>query len=39
MTGGILFDTKGYQATFASSAALLVIASLLAFLASRAGRR
>ncbi|HEY5779019.1 MAG TPA: MFS transporter [Terrimicrobiaceae bacterium] len=34
--GGVLFDRNGYQATFATSAALLVIAAVLAILAARA---
>jgi predicted MFS family arabinose efflux permease len=36
--GGFLFDASGYQATFGFSAALLILAALLAFVASRAGR-
>jgi predicted MFS family arabinose efflux permease len=36
--GGILFDGHGYQATFSASAAILVLASLLAILAARAAR-
>lgn len=36
--GGVLFDMRGYRATFGVSASLLVIAALLAFLASRTGR-
>lgn len=36
--GGLLFDTGGYQRTFIFSAALLLIAAFLAFLASRADR-
>lgn len=36
--GGFLFDMSGYKATFGVSAALLVAAALLAFLASRTGR-
>jgi predicted MFS family arabinose efflux permease len=33
--GGVVFDMSGYQATFGMSSALLVIAALLAILASR----
>jgi len=36
--GGLLFDASGHGATFGFSAAVLVAASLLALLASRAGR-
>jgi len=36
--GGVLFDASGYRATFAASAALLLIAALLAFLTSRIER-
>jgi predicted MFS family arabinose efflux permease len=36
--GGLLFDASGHRATFGFSAAVLVAASLLALLASRAGR-
>jgi predicted MFS family arabinose efflux permease len=36
--GGVLFDASGYRATFAASAALLLIAALLAFLTSRVER-
>jgi predicted MFS family arabinose efflux permease len=36
--GGTLFDMWGYQSTFGASAALLVIAALLAILVSRPGR-
>lgn len=36
--GGLLFDTGGYQRTFIFSAVLLLIATFLAFLASRADR-
>jgi predicted MFS family arabinose efflux permease len=36
--GGVLFDASGYQATFAMSAAVLVIAAVLAVLAARASR-
>jgi predicted MFS family arabinose efflux permease len=35
--GGVLFDASGYQATFALSAGLLLLAASLAFAASRAG--
>ncbi|MFL4994784.1 MAG: MFS transporter, partial [Microvirga sp.] len=35
--GGFLFDMSGYQNTFAASAAMLVAAGLLAFVAKRAG--
>jgi predicted MFS family arabinose efflux permease len=38
IVGGSLFDMSGYRATFGVSAVLLVIAALLAFLASRTGR-
>jgi predicted MFS family arabinose efflux permease len=34
--GGVLFDWLGYQSTFFASAALLLVAAVLAFLASRA---
>lgn len=34
-TGGLLFDGGGYQATFVASAAVLVLAAFLTFLASR----
>lgn len=37
--GGYLFDTRGYQATFGSGAALLIVASVLAGLAARSGAR
>ena len=37
--GGVLFDMSGYRATFETSAALLVIAAVLAVLAARAGSR
>lgn len=36
--GGLLFDTSGYRSTFAASAALLLIAALLAALTSRRNR-
>ena len=35
VVGGALFDLSGYQMTFATSAALLLIAALLAALTSR----
>lgn len=35
IVGGLLFDTSGYQATFGISAALLLIAALLAVLTAR----
>lgn len=38
IVGGLLFDTSGYRATFGASAILLVIAAVLAVLASRSGR-
>nr|WP_199748472.1 MFS transporter [Candidimonas sp. SYP-B2681] len=34
--GGLLFDMSGYQSTFVTSAALLLISAFLAFLTSRA---
>jgi predicted MFS family arabinose efflux permease len=37
--GGILFDGYGYQATFGSSAAILLVAAVFAVLAARAARR
>jgi predicted MFS family arabinose efflux permease len=37
--GGIVFDRHGYQATFGTSAAILVVAAVLAVLAARAARR
>jgi predicted MFS family arabinose efflux permease len=33
--GGMLFDGRGYQATFFASAALLISSALVAFLGSR----
>jgi predicted MFS family arabinose efflux permease len=33
--GGLVFDVSGYQATFELSAALLVLAAALAYLAAR----
>ncbi|AZF53551.1 Transcription regulatory protein opdE [Pseudomonas sp. R4-34-07] len=36
--GGVAFDLSGYQATFELSAALLVVATVLAYLASRRPR-
>jgi predicted MFS family arabinose efflux permease len=38
-TGGLLYDLHGYRATFAMSAALLVCAAALAFVAGRAATR
>ncbi len=37
--GGLLFDAQGYHATFGASAAILVIAAVLASLAARAARQ
>lgn len=37
--GGLLFDSRGYVATFSLSAAILVTASVLALLAGHAARR
>ncbi len=37
--GGILFDGSGYRMTFITSASILLIAALLAFLTSRAAAR
>lgn len=37
--GGVVFDQRGYQATFELSAALLVVAAVLAALAARATSR
>lgn len=37
-TGGLLFDTSGYAATFGVAAALLVVAAALAFLTARMAR-
>lgn len=37
--GGVLFDESGYRATFGMSSALLVIASVFAVMAARAGSR
>ncbi|MBT2336568.1 hypothetical protein J7E49_21990 [Variovorax paradoxus] len=34
--GGLLFDASGYQRTFIASAPVLLLATLLAFLTSRA---
>lgn len=39
LVGGVLFDSVGYQSTFVASAAALVVAAFLAFLASRSQRR
>lgn len=36
--GGVLFDVSGYRATFMSSAALLLMAAVLAFLTTRFAR-
>jgi predicted MFS family arabinose efflux permease len=38
-TGGLLFDSTGYRGTFLVSAAVLITASLLAFVTARATRR
>ncbi|MEM5318304.1 MFS transporter [Paraburkholderia sp. JHI869] len=35
--GGVLFDTSGYQATFGASAAVLVVAAVVAVMAARFG--
>ncbi|MBU9589941.1 MFS transporter [Burkholderia multivorans] len=37
--GGALFDAIGYQATFGTSAALLIVAAILAILTARSGTR
>ncbi|EEE05446.1 MFS transporter [Burkholderia multivorans] len=37
--GGVLFDAIGYQATFGTSAALLIVAAILAILTARSGTR
>jgi predicted MFS family arabinose efflux permease len=37
--GGVLFDMEGYQATFGMSAAVLVVAAVLAILTARVGTR
>jgi predicted MFS family arabinose efflux permease len=37
--GGLLFDRHGYQATFVTSAAILVVAAILAMFAARASGR
>lgn len=39
VVGGVLFDSVGYQSTFVASAAALVVAAFLAFLASRSQGR
>jgi predicted MFS family arabinose efflux permease len=39
LAGGLLFDARGYQATFDASAGLLVTAAVLALLAGRAESR
>jgi len=36
--GGILYDMSGYVATFGSSAALLIIAAILAVIAARTAK-
>ncbi len=36
--GGLLYDFSGYQATFFASAAILVMAALLALIAARLDR-
>ncbi len=36
--GGLLFDSRGYQSTFAVSAGLLLLAAVLVFLTSQAAR-
>jgi predicted MFS family arabinose efflux permease len=33
--GGLLFDSSGYQSTFVTSAAVLLLAAFLTFLTSR----
>lgn len=38
-TGGLLFDAAGYQATFATSAAVLLLAALLAVMTARSQSR
>jgi predicted MFS family arabinose efflux permease len=37
--GGLLFDNVGYQTTFVASAAILLMAALLALLTARSSRR
>jgi predicted MFS family arabinose efflux permease len=37
--GGLLFDNVGYQSTFVASAAILLVAALLALLTARSSRR
>ena len=39
IVGGLVFDANGYRATFELSAALLGVATLLAFVAARAASR
>jgi predicted MFS family arabinose efflux permease len=39
VAGGLLFDTRGYQATFAASALLLLVGAMLAISTSRSARR
>ena len=36
--GGLLLDSSGYQATFAMSAGLLLVAAVLVFLTARAAQ-
>ena len=37
--GGLLFDSLGYRGTFGASAAVLLLAALLAFVTARVSRR
>jgi predicted MFS family arabinose efflux permease len=39
IVGGVLFDTSGYQATFGTSAVLLVAAAILAMITARSATR
>lgn len=39
MVGGVVFDLSGYRATFEMSAALLIVAAVLAIMAARAGSK
>jgi predicted MFS family arabinose efflux permease len=39
LLGGILYDTSGYQATFALSAGLLIATAIVSFLTARAHKR
>lgn len=39
MVGGVLFDMSGYQATFGTSAALLIVGAILAILTARSNAR